>query len=596
MKRVELKKQIFFVVAWLIILFLALPYLWGRNNIPPRVYFGNTRINGSFSEAVKPISQIADAFEKAQLVVIYQDRKIKTTFAEVGLKIDRQKTAENLQTAFTDSTKFPLKWWVNLFWGYQAQAAYNFDIAKTEDLTGSKFNVVLTPVQEASVQFLNGKTVLVPAKEGMGIDSMAVVAQILKDLKEWKNEDILIKVSKVEPEIPTSAAENLKRELDARLVHSYLLQAGTASFNLTPEIVISWIQIQKKENTDNVGLNSNEAPNQISNAVVTGQNFSDSKTAYHLEWELDRGKIRNYVDQQVQGAIYRSPVNGMLAFQNGAIVETSPATSEITADVDASTEKIVQAVKGGQYSVKLPVNENPAALSLENVHKIGANSLLATGESSFTGSPQNRRHNIGVGASKFNGVIIPQGEEFSFLTTLGPVDQSTDYLPELVIKVDKTIPEYGGGMCQVSTTCFRAAVNAGLRVTERQNHAYPVQYYSPQGTDATVYIPHPDLKFVNDTPGPILIQTRITGNILTFEFFGQSDGRTVQLEGPTVSDKKPDGSMKAQWIQRVYAQDGSLMFQKNFLSKYDSPSKYPHPGDEKPPTEKKKKGGTKKKN
>jgi len=596
MERARLKQRLFFFIAGPIILFLVVPYIWGRNNLPPRVYFGDQRLSGPYSQAVDAISKIADEFEKAPLNVIYQDRKIKTTFAEIGLKIDRAKTAENLHTAFGNEFEFPLKWWINLFWGYQTQAAYALDIKKAENLTGNQFNVVLTPVQEASVQFLNGKTVLVPAKEGVGIDSMEVVTQILKDLKDWSNKDVLIKLTKIEPEIPTSAAQTLKQELDASLARPYILQAGTANFSLAPETVIAWINVQKKENSGNTGLNSGGSPGQIANAVVAGQNFSDAKVAYHLEWDLDREKVRSYVDQQVQGAIYRAPANGTLDFQGGTIQEASPAQSEITADVDAATEKIIQAVKSKERSVRLPVNENPAALSLENVKKLGIDTLLATGVSNFTGSPTNRRHNIGVGASKFNGVVIPQNEEFSFLKTLGPVDKSTGYLPELVIKEDKTIPEYGGGMCQVSTTCFRAEVNAGLRTTERQNHAYPVQYYSPQGTDATVYIPHPDLKFMNDTAGPILIQTKIVGNVLTFEFYGKSDGRTVQLEGPRTYDKKSDGSMKAEWIQKVYAKDGSLMFQKNFLSKYDSPSKYPHPGDEKPPTETKKKkkkhGGT----
>ena len=297
----------------------------------------------------------------------------------------------------------------------------------------------------------------------------------------------------------------------------------------------------------------------------------------------------------MQGQIYRKPINGTLNYSAGTIQEITPSQSEVTTDMEKAIPLVVDSFSRKEYFIELPVKETPAQVSLAKIKELEIETLVGRGESDFTGSPKNRRHNIAVGASKFNGVVIGKGEEFSFLKTLGPVDKSTGYLPELVIKVDKTIPEYVGGMCQVSTTCFRAEVNAGLRTTERQNHAYPVQYYSPQGTDATVYIPHPDLKFVNDTPGPILIQTRIASNTLTFEFFGKSDGRTVALEGPRTFDKKSDGSMKAEWIQRVYAQDGNLMFQKNFLSKYDSPSKYPHPGDEKPPKEekkKKKKGGT----
>jgi vancomycin resistance protein YoaR len=78
-------------------------------------------------------------------------------------------------------------------------------------------------------------------------------------------------------------------------------------------------------------------------------------------------------------------------------------------------------------------------------------------------------------------------------------------LPELVIKKEGTVPEFGGGLCQVSSTAFRAAMNGGLPITQRRNHAYAVQYYAPQGTDATIYPGVVDLKFINDTPGDILI-------------------------------------------------------------------------------------------
>ena len=603
---VLLKKYLLVFFLAILFLFWGIPLLWGKNNVPPRVSFGDKFLKGDIADIHDAVSKEADVFEKKTVTIIFQNKKINTNFLDIGLKIDRDKTVENLKMVLSGedalsqksqkeaSSGYTLKWWSSLIWGYKVPAHYSFDLSKLEKLTGSKFNVVLTPVQEATVRIDNDKTVLIPAKEGFGIDGMAVVAQVLRDLKNWDNESVSIKVAKAEPAITTNEAEAFKQEIDRLTEYPFALRAGSYNFNLPRSTVLSWVKIQRKENLETVSVESGEGLNLVVNTVLAGRNFSEAKAGYHLEWDVDKDKIRGLVDQQVQGAVYRAPVNGVLAFEGGAIQEISASQSEITTEVDSATEKIAQALKKKEYFIELPVNENPASLSLQNVKKLGIDTLIGKGESDFTGSPKNRRHNLAVGSGKFNGVVIPQGEEFSFLTTLGPVDKSTGYLPELVIKGDKTIPEYGGGMCQVSTTCFRAEVNSGLRTTERQNHAYPVQYYSPQGTDATVYIPHPDLKFMNDTPAPILIQTKIVGNILTFEFFGKSDGRTVTLEGPRVWDKKSDGSMKTEWIQKVFDKSGKLMFQKNFLSKYDSPSKYPHPGDEKPPTEKKKKkkGGT----
>jgi len=587
-----LKKFFLILFLPLFFLFWAIPLMWGKDNIPPRVSFGSKILSGSFDEIGKKIADESALYEQKPIAIIFQDKKINTTFSNIGLAVDKEKTYLNLEESLRMdgfSLKYYLKWWTHLIWGFKVPAFYSINIAKLEELTGSKFNVVLTSVQEASLQISNEKITLIPAKEGVGVDSMAVVAQVLQDLKSWNNQDIRVRVAKIDPEITTEEAQKIKQELDHLLDYPFALKALNYNFGLSRSTMLSWVEIQKKEVQESVSLDSNEGLDVIANVVLVGQSFSESKKGYGLEWDTNRDKIKSFLDQQVQSAVYRKPINGVLSFENGTIQETSPSQSEITTDIDRATEVIAQSFMEGKYFINLPVKENPAPLSLQKVKELGIDTLIGKGESNFVGSPNNRKHNIGVGAGKFNGAVIPQGEEFSFLTTLGPVDQSTGYLPELVIKQDKTVPEFGGGMCQVSTTSFRAAVNSGLRVTERQNHAYPVQYYSPQGTDATVYIPHPDLKFVNDTPAPIIIQTRITGNILTFEYFGKSDGRAVTLEGPRVWDKKPDGSMKAEWIQKVFDKNGKLMFQKNFLSKYDSPSKYPHPGDEKPPTDKKKK-------
>ena len=121
---------------------------------------------------------------------------------------------------------------------------------------------------------------------------------------------------------------------------------------------------------------------------------------------------------------------------------------------------------------------------------------------------------------------------------------------------------------------FRAAVNAGLKITERFPHSFPVRYYNPQGFDATIYPPHPNLRFINDTPNNILIQSKIEGNHLSFEFFGTDDGRKTEILGPYVFDKKEDGSMKASLTQKVY-KNGELLREKTFYSNYKSPALYP---------------------
>jgi vancomycin resistance protein YoaR len=285
--------------------------------------------------------------------------------------------------------------------------------------------------------------------------------------------------------------------------------------------------------------------------------------------------------------VNKEPVDAKFQIEDGKVAVFSLSRNGIKFNVDESaaviTEMILKNKSAGQTDIKtisLKYENVKPEISSDSAENLGIDKLIGEGRSNFVGSPKNRIFNIKVGSNRFNGVLIKPGEEFSFVSILGPVDGEHGYLPELVIKKDKTEPEFGGGICQVSTTAFRAAIYSGLKITARRNHAYPVKYYNPQGMDATVYIPRPDLRFINNTPGYILIQTKIEGTQLIFDFYGTDDGRKIEIEGPKITERNPDGSMKAAFTQKVSDKDGNTAINDTFKSAYDSPSKYPHPGEE----------------
>jgi vancomycin resistance protein YoaR len=230
----------------------------------------------------------------------------------------------------------------------------------------------------------------------------------------------------------------------------------------------------------------------------------------------------------------------------------------------------------GKSSVAVAMKPHrPSVFSAEDFAKLSFPNLLTTGETSFAGSPKNRIHNIIVGTARFNGLVVMPGEEFSFNTYLGDVDHKNNYLPELVIKENVTTPEFGGGICQISTTAFRAAMQAGLDITYRRNHSYPVSYYGAPGFDATVYQPAPDFRFLNDMKTPILLKTSVVGSKVRFEVWGTSDGRSVKINGPFTTEKKPDGSLTAA-VAQIVTRAGKVIREENFVSKYQSADKFPH--------------------
>ena len=371
---------------------------------------------------------------------------------------------------------------------------------------------------------------------------------------------------------------------NGKFQNNVTLTVGNASYALSPDEMKTFIS-QKESLAFNKAYRSeieNTRPCVLKKNFICDLLFSAGK-AEHIQKVsqayLDTGAMAGYLDG-LAGKTDRDPQDARLQTDGGQVSVFSLSQDGIKLDKEKSLQILGDYFKNSSASgsVALAYNIIKPDISTDSIDNLGITSLIGEGTSNFGNSPKNRIHNLTLGAQKLNGVLIKPGEEFSFLKTLGPVDESTGYLPELSIVGNQTELEFGGGMCQVSTTAFRAAIYSGLKITSRTPHAYPVSYYNPQGMDATVYIPAPDLKFINNTPGYILIQTKIVGTILTFDFYGTDDGRKTTVIGPTITERNPDGSMKANFTQQVVDKNGTPLLSEIFNSNYNSPYKYPHPG------------------
>jgi vancomycin resistance protein YoaR len=177
--------------------------------------------------------------------------------------------------------------------------------------------------------------------------------------------------------------------------------------------------------------------------------------------------------------------------------------------------------------------------------ELGITELIGEATTYYRGSQSNRRTNIAVSVSRFDGVIIGPGEEFSFNTLLGEISPEAGFLEDNLIFGGRTILGIGGGVCQVSTTAFRAAFYAGYTIIERNSHGYRVGYYEqngqPPGLDAAIWQPERDFRFQNDTPYHLLIEVDIypANDALQFRMYSTPTGRTVEVETPRVSNLVP---------------------------------------------------------
>ena len=273
-------------------------------------------------------------------------------------------------------------------------------------------------------------------------------------------------------------------------------------------------------------------------------------------------------------------------------------------DMDASMQAINEALLRGEHTVPLVIAEaQPKVPASATGQHLGITELVWAETSYFYGSSNERIQNIQAASARFHGVLVPPGEVFSMGQTMGDVSLESGFAEALIIYGGRTIKGVGGGVCQVSTTLFRGVFNMGLPILERYPHAYRVSYYEmiasggvdPRfaGMDATVYFPLVDLKFKNDTPYWILMETYVNVNArtLTWKFYSTRDGRTVDwtTTGPTnvvsappprfeVNDELKKNQIKqVDWaangadvtVTRTVWKDGAVWFQDQFTTHYE---------------------------
>lgn len=272
-------------------------------------------------------------------------------------------------------------------------------------------------------------------------------------------------------------------------------------------------------------------------------------------------KISEYVEL-ISNQLNKDPKDAKFEFSEGKVKEFSPGKDGVIVNAEATIDNLQNGMdkllgpESKSETVEIVVTRTPPEVTTEEVNKYGINERIGRGESFYAHSIPNRIYNVALASSRVNSALIPPGEDVSFNKMVGEVSGVTGYRQAYIIEKGRTVLGDGGGLCQVSTTMFRAAMAAGLPILERWGHSYRVSYYelnSKPGVDATVIAPSKDFRFRNDTPGHILIQTINDPKSLhlVIEIYGTSDGRVATITEPKVWNITPP-------LPTVYQDDPSL--------------------------------------
>jgi vancomycin resistance protein YoaR len=313
--------------------------------------------------------------------------------------------------------------------------------------------------------------------------------------------------------------------------------------------------------------------------------------------------------RQLHRSVDRAPRDaGWLPVAGGA-VHLMEAKSGMTLDVERTAAVLLAAAERGVNRVaQVAVDSASPQRTTQQAAAMGITGTVGGYETIFGGDP-NRVHNVQLVSHLVDGKLIAPGATFSFNGATGERSAAKGFLTAPVIINGELQTGLGGGVCQVSTTVFNAAFEAGLPITARTNHALYISHY-PLGRDATVNYPDVDLKFVNDTPHWLLLRTFVGSDSLSVVLYGTPQHRRVESTaapltavapppvkktvdatlkpGETVVDDPGVPAQTTSVERKVYAADGKLLSDQTWYSSYRAEPKIVRIGPKKPkPTVKK---------
>lgn len=520
------------------------------DKIFPNVYILDTNVGGlTRQEAFAAINDKLDSFNSSGLTVtanntyyVISTDKIdfpKKSGAYIAAAWQEGRT-QNFTKNFIDRISL-------LFNRRGVPTGSLYDPQKLQTEVAEMAEAVDMPVKDISLT-VNGTevTITTETRTGKIINQSEVVKTLSAKISNLDFSSLTVTATGQYPAVTYANAETARGKAVSILTGNLTLKSLNQDFTITPEIIAEWIAIRP-----------------------SGKN---------LEVYLDKIKVAQYVEN-IANALNVEPKNSSLKVIGGKVINFEPPQDGRLLNQEQTIDDIIKIIEGrvngntGNDAVELVIKELPSSITSFSTDNLEIKELIGKATTPFAGSPANRISNIKNGTKFLSGILVNPGEEFSTVGALGKIDNTTGYLPELVIKGDRTVPEFGGGLCQVSTTLFRALLNAGLPITARQSHSYRVPYYEKDGDgnyigpglDATIYQPQPDLKFINDTGNTILIWGYVKDSKVTFEIYGSKDGRKSEVVGPQKLSETPPGDP-------VYTETDTLP--KGVIKRIETP----HPG------------------
>jgi vancomycin resistance protein YoaR len=480
-------------------------------------------------EAAAALSDRFTYPDEAVFTFRYGDQSWQFTAGELGVQLDIDATIDAAYHAGRDGNRvenFLSQLDIRMN-GYPVTPVVIYNQSQAEKLLNEIAETYINrPVLDATLTVRDHRAYAPPSQVGRAVDIPAALMVLRQEILALNTRsEIVLVVNETQPTV---------RDASAAAQQINLALVAPVEFFVRPEDGSKgpWVsQIASLEQM----------------LVIEPVQNDDGSGGYQVSLNLDQA--REFLNS-LAPELTQMPVNARFTFndetkQLEAIQNSQPGRGLDVESTVAAFEKAVFASSPAERRVALVFQEvQPDIPDSATAVQLGITELVVKRTTYFYGSTAARRTNIDVAASRFHGLVIPPGGIFSFNEWLGDVSVESGYEQGLIIVGNQTITGVGGGVCQVASTAFQTAFYGGYPIMERVEHAYRVGYYEEgegPGMDATVYYPIVDLRFQNDTPYYLLIETYVnqSNSTVTWKFYSTSLNRRVVKDGPYIRNVTP---------------------------------------------------------
>lgn len=516
-RRIRRRAQIMMNSVLVVLILIAAGAVWFlsierryQSRIYPNVTVLGVNVGGlSMTEAKQALEDHIRPFYETPIVLTFEDRTWGVTGEELGLSLnfdaslqqayrigrtrDMVVNMQTIQSVLQQGTEIPV--------------TIVIDERKAQQSVARLASVIDQPAVDPRLQTTGTSLWVLPGQNGRMVlvdETVTRIREVLPALVP--NQPVTVATKSLAPRISDQAVKDAQARFYQLIGQPLVLSVGNKEYTWDSDALARMVEV----------------------AQVTAEGGDDRFVLSFNPYLLER-RIATIADETLT-----LHVNPRLKWNNGDLSIIDPGQPGWRVNPYEGRDLVISSVDQSKRTIALVPRYMPVPINQSNLDTLGLVAMLSEGKSDFTGSAPYRVTNIEVGLKRLDGILIAPGEEFSFNDAIGNIDAENGFVEGYAIIANRTQLEFGGGICQDSTTLFRAAFWAGLPITERWGHSFYISWYDkygPTGMDSTIFTGGPDLKFVNDTGNWILMQAESNAKtgVASIKFYGTPTNRTVEL-------------------------------------------------------------------